>query len=74
MRKRVVCQEKGVLGCASEGFTCMREVQPCGTKAGPTEHVEELTALARGVPHVGKEAYTPLEELCPSDGKAHKGH
>jgi len=56
MRKRVVCQEKGVLGCASEGFTCMREVQPCGTKAGPTEHVEELTALARGVPHVGKEA------------------
>jgi hypothetical protein len=56
MRKGVLCQEKGVLGCASEGFTCMREVQPCGTKAGPTEHLEDLTALVRGVPLVGKEA------------------
>ena len=56
MRKEVVCQEKGALGCASEGFTRLGEVQPCGTTADPTEHLEELTALVRGVPHVRKEA------------------
>ena len=56
MRKEVVCQEKGALGCASEGFARLGEVQPCGTKAGPAAHVEKLTALARGVPQVGKEA------------------
>ena len=35
-------------GYASEGSACLREA--VSTKAGPTKHVEELRALARGAP------------------------
>jgi len=42
--------QRSVVGCASEGSACLREAPPCGTKAGPTKHVEEPRALARGAP------------------------
>jgi hypothetical protein len=36
------------VGCASEGSACLRKA--ASAKAGPTKHVEELQALARGAP------------------------
>ena len=38
-----------VVGCASEGSAYLRETAL--TKAGPTKHVEDPRALARGAPH-----------------------
>jgi hypothetical protein len=55
MRKGVVCQGKGVPRVCFEGSSCLLEVPPCETKAGFTKLVEELGALARGVPHFRKE-------------------
>ena len=37
-----------VVGYASEGSACLREA--ASAKAGPTKHVEQLRALARGAP------------------------
>jgi hypothetical protein len=44
-----------VVGCASEGSACLREA--ASAKAGPTKHVEEPRALARGGPLVQFIAY-----------------
>jgi hypothetical protein len=37
-----------VVGYASEGSACLREA--ASAKAGPTNHLEELRASARGAP------------------------
>ena len=37
---------KSAVGCASEGSACLREA--ASAKAGPTKHVEEPRASARG--------------------------
>jgi hypothetical protein len=39
---------KSAVGYASEGSACLREA--ASAKAGPTKHVEEPGALARGAP------------------------
>ncbi len=44
-----------VVGYASEGSACLREA--ASAKAGPTKHVEEPWALARGAPLDGMVSY-----------------
>jgi len=55
MRKGVVCQEKGVPGVCFGGFRLPARSPAMRDEGRQAEHVEELTALARGVPHFGKE-------------------